>query len=227
MKKLLLILLCLPMIGFGQKAECVKHKEFGDISICLPEIDGLIECSSDSVVSYWSKVLKSDNEVTLGWYFNENKYTNISASFEEGMYDYFKIFSLNNFVSRKIQDGDFNEFERYIKSSEWDFLDDWDLAKKIEFISGKNVSGDKPIYIEVYTPPTNKIRSYVGLTKIIFEGKEDIVVSVLNIIEIQKRIIFYAYYLPYNGIISIDKAKAKSDYFGLKLLEVNLKSPIK
>ena len=221
MKKLLLILLCLPMIGFGQNGECVKYQRFGDVSICFPEIDGLIECSSDSEVSYWSMMSKSSNEVTLGWYFTANNCSNISALKEEGLYDYFKIFSLNSFVSRKAQDGDFIEFERYIKSSEWDFLDDWELAKKIKFVTGENISGDKPIYIESYMPPSSKIRSYVGLNKIIVGEKEDIVVSILNIIEIKSRIIFYTYYLPYNGISTIKKAKAKSDYFGLKLLEVN------
>ena len=204
----------------GQNKECVKHQRFGDISICFPEIDGLIECSSDSVVSYWSNVLKSEDEVTLGWYFNKNNYPITSTSLSAKL-DYFKIFSRNNLINRKIQDGDFDEWENYMKSSEWAFLDDWDLAKKIKYINSIDVSGDKPIYIEVYTPPSNKTRSYVSLMKVMIEGREDIAVSILTIMEIQKRIIFYAYYLPYNGMSSINKAKAKSDYFGLKLLEFN------
>ena len=52
-------------------------------------------------------------------------------------------------------------------------------------------------------------------------GKESFSLMTLNLIIIKERLLFYSYYLMYNGNSSINFAKNKSDYYGLKIINEN------
>jgi len=68
MKKLLLILLCLPMIGFGQETECIS-----------------VDCENEQGTMTWLSVSKFVGEFMNGKFYGQRTYTYASGTIEKGL----------------------------------------------------------------------------------------------------------------------------------------------
>jgi len=225
MKKILLILFYIPLIGYAQSNDCNNFAEFGDIKICLPEIPNMTECYSDPLISLYADLLKgSDDEKILGIYLYNDVYESRYVNYENGMGDSFiKIYSTNTLEGIKTDEEVLDYLSQYIKEAFEDF-DKSELKSKINNRFDEiNVplSLEKPILLEEYKLST-KIRSYVVLLKYKTEEGNLIQIATMNSMLIKDRIIFSAYYDEFKGFSQIDDIKAKSDYFSLKLLVENL-----
>ena len=223
-----LIFAPLTLVGLSDKNtfstktdECLKTINVTGKPLCLPYVDGLVECSNDSKVEFFSNLLKAENEITIAWYFKAKDCRSIDNKLSEGKFDYFKVWTMTQFVNRKNKKNDFIEFESYFKNNDWSFLFNWSIEEKVEKYINEEISNDSPILLEFYKPPNDNIFSTIYLMKNITGNTESIVISSTNIIKINDRTYFYALYLPYDGLTSIKSLKAKGDYFGLKLLSVN------
>ena len=130
----------------------------------------------------------------------------------------FKIYALKQVEGIKFEKSDFNGL---IESSKGNYIDkSWDeIIEKV--LSGTDdMSIGQPVRIEAYKP-TEDVFTQVLLTKMISGEEEVIVVNTLNIVRLKSTVILYAYYKNYKSSKTLEQAKAKSDFFGYKLLEVN------
>jgi hypothetical protein len=211
-------------IGDTQSNDCNNLTNFGDITICLPDLIDMTECYSDPLVKLTADMFKgTDEEEIIGIYLLDDVYESMYDNFfEDGMGDSFiKIYST---TTVKGMDAD-EEILDYVASFIKPTFEDYDKSKIKSNIDDKfidfDISMGKPILLEEYQI-SPKIRSFIILLKYMFEGEDVIQVASMNIMLIKDRVIFFAFYDKYKGFSEIARTKGISDYFALRLLNENL-----
>ena len=198
--------------------ECDNQVNFGDVPICLVEIDGMKECYSNPLVKVYMDQFRFENNEILGMYLNNDVHSKIDKLGEFLFDDYFKVYSMSSIKNMSLGHDELeliaSETEKVFDRKNWADLESR-LENRID-----NVSFDRPIILDSHWPNKN-IKTYVCLMKIESNGISNILVMNMNLALIKNTIICYAYYKRYAGEESINQAKAKSDYFGLKLYEAN------
>ena len=223
MKKIILLLIFLPFIGDAQTNECNNLTNFGDITICLPELIDMTECYSDPLVKITADMFKGSNEEEIiGLYLLDDVYdSRYDNFFEDGMGDsYIKIYASTGLKGLKADEQILDVMSSYME----DAFEDSKLISNVDNIFNDldlSISVEKPILLEEYQPSPN-IRSFIVLLKFITEDEDLIQVASMNIMLIKDRLIFFAFYNKYNGFSEIERTKGLSDYFALRLLKENL-----
>jgi hypothetical protein len=197
---------------------CDKSVKFGEIEICLPIIDGMIECYSNPIVKTKVDEFKSEGNSILALYLNDNTYNEVDKLDEITFDDYFKVYAIDKLKGIKIGQPELNELadlneKNYIRKN-------WADIKK-DFEKNHNyISIGRPILIESYSPNIS-IRSSEFLMKVQVSGNEYISIMTMNMIQIKERLIWLSYYKKYEGEKSIIDAKSKNDYIVLQFLDEN------
>jgi uncharacterized protein (TIGR02145 family) len=197
---------------------CKDVVHWGEVSICLPEIDKMKNAYS---IPKMKKILDEweyKNNTILACYVNDEIYAQID-NIEEIVYDdYFKIYSVNNF---KNAFADKNALDKVASGTKAIFNTDFQSLSRIkEEIEKRNMSFDKPILIEDYHINSD-INTFLLLMKASIGGYERIMVMTMNIAVVKNRIIYICYYKDYEGEESVKQARAKNDYFVLRLMNEN------
>ncbi|NEN23081.1 hypothetical protein G3O08_06160 [Cryomorpha ignava] len=198
--------------------QCGNEKTFGDISICLPEIEGMNECYSDPKISSMHDELSREKEEIIGIYLSDSDYAKRESYGEFAHDDYFKIYAGKIAKGMKMGKPELDLINDEV--GEGFFKERWsDFKPKLDSLT-KHVTFDRPVLLESYRTDDRRI-SQVYLTKLQSDSNENFLVMVLNMVLIKERLIFYAYYKEYDGEKSIKQAKAKSDYFGARITDEN------
>ena len=197
---------------------CDKSVIFGDIKICLPIIDGMIECYSNPNVK--DRVINSETEgnTSLAVYLNDETYRQISKNSNIVFDDYFKIFAIDITKEVKIGASELNEIAKGME--EMFVKENWDESNRKYKEKWNSISIGKPVIIESYSL-NNRIKTMVILTKTQTNQKENVMIGVLNFTIIKERLVGLNYYKDYDGEESIKNAKSKNDYILLRLLDEN------
>lgn len=223
MRKLLVILILLCIPNWGHTQECSRVVLFGNTEICLPNIAGMKESYSNFNVKTLADLLKSPDEIILGFYLNNDDYGKINTTLlDEGISkDFAKIFSIETIANISVDEEVLDYFVTVTKSAfdnRWSsFKENSDVFKKA---SEMDIDFGKPIFLEDYEI-ASKIKSLVLLNKFSIDSESKILVMILNYIIIKERLICLAYYETYTGPDQIENTKSKNDYFALSLLTSN------
>jgi hypothetical protein len=197
---------------------CKNEKSFGDVSICLAEIDGMTECYGNPKVEAHSNQFRYEGNEILGMYFNDKTYARIDSLGYFSFDDYVKVYAVKQLKGIKVGKAELDKMKDMMEGNY--IKENWaDIKSKLQN-NYAYLSIGKPVFLESYAP-SERIRSLVFLMKMQVEEEEEITVMTVNLAEVKERLIYYAYYLNYNGEESLKKAKAKSDYFGLRFTEEN------
>lgn len=197
---------------------CDDFIRWGEINICLPEIDGMKNVYSIPKMKKMLDEWEHKNNSVLAYYISNDVYKQID-NIEEIIYDdYFKIYSVNNFKNAL---ADKNALEKVASGTKAVFNTSLQNSSRIkEEMKKRNMSFDKPILIEDYFVNPNVSTSLL-LMKANVGDYERIMVATINIALVKNRIIYICYYKDYEGEESIKKAKAKNDYFVLRFMNEN------
>lgn len=221
---LLLLTLLMGCSNSGQKntadekAKCKHSVPFGDIEICLPEIDGMTECYERPNVKALADKFEYEGNEVKAFYINNETYKKVDSLDKIVYDDYFKIYITKTMTGQKAGTAQLDEMTKMLEGN---FLqENWDelkgkLNKSLDFISV-----GQPVLVENYSPHKN-IRTFIMLIKYQMEGYEQVIVGTMDILLIKDRLVWLAYYKNYDGEESIKKAKAKNDYIALRVMEVN------
>lgn len=215
---LLGLLLLIGCSGTGGKNEgCKKSNLYGYVSICLPEIKGMVECSENPNIQRIIEPYLNSGPV-LGYYLNKETYNQIDKLGEITYQDYFMLYGdylRENFPARP-EHLDFmqNDLEVSLFGENFE-----QISRTVEDTYG-TVSAEKPALLEKYSPYPN-VRTMVILMKYKNGDIETSVVSVVDCILVKNRLLTLAYYLAYDGGKSIDAAKEKNNDFVKKLMAAN------
>jgi hypothetical protein len=198
--------------------EC-KKIYLGVKEICLPELKGMVECYNEENIKKRVDQFKVKGNTIHGYYINDVLYHTAKSNTDYIVVsDCYKVFSVNETHNMSITPTQLKELfaetaKVYRKNIYNKALDDFD--QKYKFITL-----DSPVIIEEYQPHNN-IRTALMLIRSNVMGKESFSLMTLNLMAIKERLLFYSYYLTYNGNETIKLAKSKSDYYGLKIINEN------
>jgi hypothetical protein len=197
--------------------DCIKAY-LGKTEICLPKMLGMKECyNQENIKSRVDEFKLADNTIH-GYYLNDSTYKRIDNLGNTAVSDCFKVYSVNQSHSIVFNNKQLNElFDLTTKNYLRGILDSAmkDFSKRFE-----SISFNTHVLIKVYKPHTN-IKTALSLTKVIISGKVFFFLMTYNLVIVKDRLLFYSYYLKYEGIESIKIASAKNDYYGLKIIELN------
>jgi hypothetical protein len=202
-------------------SNCPHSVAFGDRNICLPTIDGMTECYSDTTMKNMLDKF-AVNAVLLGFYLNNNSYQKKQDLGKEGFDDYFIVSSDNDLMNRKINTSDLTQLDSVISDNfikkNWDDVSSI-IKKKINKYKFA-ISFDKPLLIDSYSLNEN-IHSRLFLTKLLSGNDEIVMICDADFCIIKNRLIHMFYYKKYDGEQSLKDARSKNDYIALAVINEN------
>jgi len=187
--------------------------------LCLPNIEGMQECYSYAEVKKIADGTEHPNNTIFAYYINNNNFNNLESLTDSLRGDYFKIYTNNAFIDKKIKLSDLNDMQNAFL----DMLDTrWlDIDKELEKVKiEESIEFDSPSVVKVYTP-FERARTSVMLTKIRNGEKEIFTISISNLLFINDNLLLLAFYYEYKSHESIQKARVKNDYIISKILNAN------
>ncbi|MDR0348670.1 MAG: hypothetical protein LBH90_04145 [Tannerella sp.] len=221
MKQIIGLFALLLVIGCsdaGKKNKgCKKSTLYGYVSICLPELKGMVECSEHPNIQ---RIIEPylDSGPVLGYYLNDETYKQIDKLGEITYQDYFMLYGdylRENFPARP-EHLDFMQQDLEMSLFGENFER---ISRTVEDTYG-TVTADKPALLEKYSSHPN-VRTMVVLMKYKNGDAETSVVSVVDCLLVKNRLLTLAYYLAYDGGKSIDAAKEKNNLFVERLIVAN------
>lgn len=197
---------------------CENSVTFGDIDICLPEIDDMTECYDIPEVKSRADRSEYEKSSVLAFYLNYATYKQVNQLDKITFDDYCKIYASNESKSVKFSKEELNQMSDLLEGN---FLkENWNEIKDNIKRNHDYLSVGRPVLIESYSPH-KKVKSLIMLTKVIINDYEYVMVGSINLLLIKERLIWLAYYKNYDGEESIKRTKAKNDYLVLRLLDEN------
>lgn len=189
---------------------CDQSVVYGDVEICLPEINGMVECYDNAIVKARADAFNPEMNVILGYYLNDATYEEVERLSEVVLDDYFQIYAPKDLSRVKASTAGLDKMgeaisDNYIKEN-WSDLNE-KINEEFDFLSIT-----KPILLDAYTPHADA-RSYVLIIKYEEEGGADfhILLTTMNILKLQDRMIFMAYYQSYKDEESVNKIKERNN----------------
>ena len=232
MKNILGVLLCAVLMGScaltgndeksasSKTIICEQSVAYGDVAICLPAISGMVECYDNPKVKARADAFNPDINVILGYYLNDSTYKQVERSEEVVIDDYFQIYASKNLQGVKVTTAELDKMgetisDNYIKEN-WNDLNE-KINKEFDFLSVA-----KPILLDAYTPSADAC-TYVLIIKYEEEGVEDfhILLTTMNILKLQDRMIFMAYYKLFENEESVNVIKKRNDEIVEALVAAN------
>lgn len=206
------------VVAEEKENNCKDVVRWGEIAICLPEIDKMKNIYSLPKMQKTLDEWEYEGNTVLAYYVSDDIY-NQTDKIDEIIYDdYFKVYSVNNF---KNVVADRNGLVKLADATTVQLRTNWNNWGKLKEESSKrNLSFDNPVLIEDYYINPD-VKTILFLMKMNVGDYERIMVATMNMAVIKNRIIYFAYYKDYEGEESIKKARAKNDYLVLRFLNEN------
>jgi len=202
----------------SNEIKCENSVPFGDINICLPEIDGMTECYSSPTVKERADKLSTEDNLILGVYLNNSTFKQVDKLDEITFDEYIQIYAGKKLKGVKMEQDNLNEIAKSMGGTY--FKDNWSIIKDKVKEKLDSMSIGRPILIHSYAIKNN-VRTFVMMTKILAGDYEKVQIVIMNLIIIKERYISLAFYKGYDGEESIKNAKSKNDYIVLQFLDEN------
>lgn len=196
---------------------CIKKENYGNIEVCLPEINGMVECYETDAVKARVKRFDDANPI-LGYYITEQLFSQMDRFEVLFLDEYFKIY-----VVDKLKDTDIGE-------KEWEeisnFFDENYMSEKWENMKAEienryeNLKIGMPVIIESYELSENS-KTYLMVSRVVNNDKEYVILMTMNLVEVKDRLIWIAYYKSYEDENSIGRIKSGSDHVVKVFMKAN------
>lgn len=188
---------------------CEVQRSFGDINVCLPNIEGYIECLANKYVKERvDDEVKALGEEVLGIYLRTELYTELIKNPNKTLLDdYIKIYSSPPLKNKKVPNNFFKQMAEKIEK-ESDIVQ-WDEAIQKIHNNNSNLLLGKPLLLEhsKYHPQTD---TYIYLGSYNTLGKSGYILWTANLCIIKERLIYFANYINYASANSMEILKNKN-----------------
>lgn len=203
----------------GVVVTCDTVAVVGGKSICLPTIAGMQERSgSPSVRNRPGALIKKENTI-LGIYLTDAQAKLIPNLDEVTLDDYFKVYVVGTLVTE--------DFKPHQLQMMVDLVNQTALKRQWSEVSQgleqmfEGVQFGQPVLMESYRP-NDAVASSVYLSSIVGDnGFEYYLVMTMSLCSVKDRLVWVTHYVKYDGDASVKHSKSKSDYFTLRLVDVN------
>jgi hypothetical protein len=196
------------------------QRPVGDISICLPTLQGYNECLKNKDVkerAYNESKILDDN--IFGIYLPNQLYKEFLQNPNKVLWtEYLKFYSSPKLENQKVPTSFFPQLEEKM-NNEFDIVPWKEAIEKVNN-DNPNLILDKPILIghENSYPQTD---SYIYLTSYNFIGKSGYILFVANFCIIKERLIYFGYYLTYENENSLNTLKKRNVLFINEFMTLN------
>ena len=216
---LFVLILFISNTLFAQKSsvECLRKAPFGDIKICLPAIDNMTECYLNATINQRANQFNYEGNSILAYYIPNDANKEVETMPVSDYKDYFQIYATNSLKDKIATKTDLKEMKDIIKNTFTNEI--WETAKeKIESKHGIEVG--KPIVIEDFKI-TDEAYGFIMLTKYGTDSDEMIMMMIMDMILIENRMIWIAYYQKYSNDSIFKPAKEKNNLIVSKIIKAN------
>lgn len=197
---------------------CKTYFSYGGKRFCLPILEGMTECMSNSIIKEWSQKLQVPNTKQLAIYIRNDFYENLKNLENEIVDDYFILTAFTNLEGQNISKSQFKTLstamEGNVMKGIWE-----DVKNNIEEI-GVDSKIDQPVLLEAYSPQEN-VKSMIMFVRYINDTGEYYSINVSNLLFIDKSLFMLNYIKNYNGEESITQARIKNNFIILRFIEEN------
>ncbi len=194
-------------------AACASEFLYGGRTLCLPLFDGYGENWNDSVVFDRFKPLNTGNLI-LGLYLKPEWLDTLKSNHKAVFDDYFKVYAF----SKKWE---YFANDAAITEAEVTWAEDLKRAGKVDFDNLNSTLPRQGARIIDQYRNDDYMASSIHLTRLQDKGLEKIAILTMNTLALRTKLVFYSYYMFYEGPESIALAKKRNDAFGKALLEAN------
>lgn len=198
----LLFFFTLNVVSFSQNINCSRITNFGESEICLPVMEGYVECYSDPVVKQMADMTEIAINYVLGFYLDEETFQQKDKLGMITFDNYLKFYATNELANYDADQNTLAEIKSVLSGNffakSWEELIDEHLNEEL------NVEIGVPTMIRDYEVNEHSF-TYLMITKFETEGQEatTLAMSMTGILA-NKRLIWMAYYLDYENETSID-----------------------
>lgn len=220
MKKTIAMLICMALMGSCGRGggDCERLAAYGDVEICLPAINGMVESYDIPKVKARADAFNPGMNLILGYYLSDATHRQIDSLDKVVLDDYFQIYAAKSLQGIEITTDNLDRMgatisDNYIKEN-WGDLNE-KIKEEFDFSSDT-----KPILLDSYTPNPDA-RTYVLLLK--HEEGDDfhIYVSTMNVLKLHNRMVFMAYYKAFKNEETLTRSKEKNDKIVGALIRAN------
>lgn len=200
------------------QTDCKQSIAFGDIDVCIPKIKGYQNVYNKQHQETMKRLESNEgkgNQI-IGYYVNSNSYENeVYRTLDNS--DYFKIYSVKDYRNLHATPNDLSKLYNIMQDG---FIKEiWDSINEKYDEIGRDLEIDRPVILDSYKT-TENFNTIIFLMKFSYEGGYKLILVASNLLLIENRIIYFAYYLTYNNE-NLDKIKQMNNYIGLKILDEN------
>ncbi|MCG8326259.1 MAG: hypothetical protein MI974_01180 [Chitinophagales bacterium] len=203
------IVLVMNNIVFCQQDDCQRSAKFGDVLICLPIIEGYEECYLNAKVKQIADATEISTNSVIGFYLDTIIYDNKDSIGLIEFDNYFKVYGSNQSKYHKANKESLLGIHELLTNNF--IVKNWEeVGNEIDKL-GLDVEVGLPVIIDSYGLNENSY-TYVMLVKYELEGGESFMMAMtVNILLIKERLIWMAYYLDYEGELTIRRLIKQSD----------------
>lgn len=213
-----LLLLIIESV-YAQENNCFRITEFGEPKVCLPEIEGYVECYEEPNVKQLADGTEVESNIVLGFYVNENTYQIKDSIGLVRIDDYFKIYGTKQIKDYEADTGLLEQMKEILNGSF--LIKNWDLLKKEIDDIGLDVEVGTPTVINSYQINENSF-TFIMITKYEVEGMEPYTLAMsVNGYLHNKRLIWMAYYLNYEDEETITNLEKRSNIILTELMSTD------
>ena len=221
MKRILFIIVAV-FISFNidaQTVDCSRTTKFGEVDLCLPNIDGYQECYLNPEIKQIADATEVPTNVVLGYYLNNATLGNIDDPELPYFTDFFKVYGTLQVKDLEADEAILKEMQEVLEgnffSANWGEIKDELAELELEIEVGE------PRMIESYNLNKESF-SLIMLTKYDLDEENSYTLAmVINGILLKDRLVWMAYYLEYEDQSTFETIKAKSNLITNSLLKAN------
>lgn len=197
---------------------CVRVVPFWGTPLCLPAIEGKVECYQQPAVKDLADLYEFAGNSVQAFYLNEATYAQADSIAWLVFDDYLKLYTTNSLSNQRFGSKAFDEIARELGG--YFERGDWKDIKELLTLPNDSFSLEKPLLLDAYQPMED-VRSFNILLQETQRGSTQFVVFNLSVLRIKERLIWLAYYRHYANVDTPAEARAYSDLLVASFMEVN------
>ncbi len=217
--KMILLYLSFSICAQSQESLCQRITNFGDVQLCLPTIETYQECYMESGIKELADAAEVPINEVLGFYIDDSTYHKKDQIDNIQFDNYFKIYGTKEIQYENITKIELNQTYDLLKSNF--IITNWDSIVHELDKTGLQIDIGVPTKVDDYRITDESFTIILLVKYQISENDFYTMAMTINGMLINKRMIWMAYYLEFEGKTTIEKLKINSNKILDKILESN------
>ena len=191
----------------AQSSECTRTVGFGDVEICLPQLEGMQECYEYPAVKVLADATEAPMNEVLGYYLTGDTYEERDRLTEVVFDDYLKFYGTTQVSTYPIPRSELGTMQEMVGDQFSGAIQE--MSQKVVEQSFENLEIGKPELLDNYKINDDSFTLIAVVVYSIGEIKSTMIMSINGMI-LADRLVWMAYYLDYDGEESVKAIKAKT-----------------